>query len=90
MRAIQIGLMFICLLMLSGCSSTPPPKEIVTVTKVVKVLPPAHLMNVCQQPQTNVVTNADLLRFSVRAHNALVMCNLDKKALRQWLLIQQQ
>ncbi|WP_353805725.1 hypothetical protein [Pseudoalteromonas sp.] len=76
--------------MLSACSTTPPQKQIVTVTKVVKVAPPAHLMNVCRPPQQSVVTNADLLKFSIRAHNALVMCNLDKKALREWLLLQQQ
>ncbi|WP_418889448.1 hypothetical protein [Pseudoalteromonas tetraodonis] len=75
--------------MLSGCSTTQQEPQIITVTKVVKSLPPAHLMNVYQPPPTNVDTNADLLRFSVRKHNALVMCNLDKKALRQWLLTQQ-
>ncbi|WP_425320189.1 Rz1-like lysis system protein LysC [Pseudoalteromonas ulvae] len=54
-----------------------------------KVLPPNHLLKACERPVMDVVTNADLLRFGIVMNNALVMCNLDKKALQQWLLIQQ-
>jgi hypothetical protein len=58
---------------------------VITIIKQVPALPPKHLLSPCETISTEVKTNSDLLRFSIKAHNALVMCNLDKAALNKWI-----
>ncbi|WP_212748552.1 Rz1-like lysis system protein LysC [Pseudoalteromonas ruthenica] len=70
--------------MLAGCSQTPLPPKVVTITKEVPKLPPIHLLNDCLASQPSFQTNGDLLRFAIQSHNQNVLCSLDKAALREW------
>ena len=63
-------------LLATGCAITPP--------LVVKLLPPADLLQDCLAPTYTVVTNGDLATGIMLERNALALCNIDKASLRAW------
>ena len=74
----QISLLFCTALIagLMGCATAPPV--------VLKLLPPADLLQECVAPTYSVVTNADLASGILLERNALAICNIDKASLRAW------
>jgi hypothetical protein len=62
-------------LSLVGCSTTP---------SIQWAYPPAELMADCSIPMTPIPTNGDLARRDAARKAALVACNADKAALREW------
>lgn len=62
-------------LLLCGCGAT---------TQYLLALPPAELLQDCPIPMDPIPTNADLARRDAARKAALVSCNDDKAALREW------
>lgn len=73
----RILLLISTLAVLAGCSTTP---TYVTVRE----LPSPELTADCPEPKARVATNADLAWTIIEYRKALRLCNLDKKALREW------
>ncbi|MGI3041158.1 Rz1-like lysis system protein LysC [Shewanella algae] len=84
MKMHRLGLSLLFLMSLIGCSGTTPIVRTVTVTETVYVLPPESLMSRCEIPVYQGKTNQELYRYSNQAIAALVRCNVDWKALRDW------
>lgn len=63
------------LVLLTGCASVP---------SVQKLKPPELLLADCQVPTIVANTNGDLARSAQDLRYALVLCNNDKAALREW------
>lgn len=74
--------MTICLMLLSGCSTT----EYVTVTETVvkKQYPPEHWLAECGSPVFIGNSNQDLMDYVLVMRTALNKCNEDKAALKEW------
>nr|WP_273047517.1 hypothetical protein [Pseudoalteromonas sp.] len=70
--------------MLSACSGLPSEPRVITVNKVVYVLPPEHLLQECTVTNNKLDTNGELLALAVKLNNQNVLCNVDKAALRKW------
>lgn len=70
-------------MMLNACSTPPEIRQIIR-TKTEYVFPPDALMAECQVRPVNVETNRDLVVLAVKRNNELMLCNLEKKALREW------
>lgn len=83
-RKIKAGLLVMCLLMLSGCS-TPPEPIIVTKVETHYLRLPAVLMRACPipEPTTNLRGNSDLSNHILQLYAALDSCNTDKSDLRK-------
>lgn len=64
------------LLLVVGCA-TPVPQ-------VVRILPPAELLQDCPVPQVQLRTNGDMANHIMDLRSALKVCNNDKAALRDW------
>jgi len=64
----------VCLL--AGCASPVP--------QVIRILPPAELIQDCPVPQVKLRTNGDMANHIVDLRSALKSCNNDKAALRDW------
>ena len=56
----EVGLILLCLMMLSGCSSTPPIARTVVTKQTQYVLPPQSLMSQCLPAECSSDANADL------------------------------
>lgn len=69
--------LFSTLVVLAGCSTTP---SVITVRE----LPSPELLAECAEPKARVATNADLAWTIIEYRKALRLCNVDKKALREW------
>lgn len=69
--------LFSTLVVLAGCSTTP---SIITVREV----PSPELVADCPEPIPRLETNADLAWTIIEYRKALRLCNIDKKALREW------
>lgn len=61
--------------LLSGCASTPV---------YVREVPPAALLEPCEEPASTLETNKDLAEWALALRTALRVCNNDKEALRHW------
>lgn len=66
------------LILLPACSTAPRQ------TEVVRELPPVELMRDCPTPNVDVTSNGALASTLLRYVDALALCNIDKKALREW------
>lgn len=73
----RILLLISTLAVLTGCSTTP---SIITVREV----PSPELVADCPEPIPRLETNADLAWTIIEYRKALRLCNIDKKALREW------
>jgi hypothetical protein len=73
----RILLLISTVVLLAGCS-TPP--SIITVREV----PSPELVADCPEPIPRLETNADLAWTIIEYRKALRLCNIDKKALRDW------
>lgn len=73
--------MSLCLLLCASCS----PKQIVTEPEVIRLAPPALLLQPRPEPQcrNTAKTNGDLLRCYGQYQDALRAANADKAALNQ-------
>jgi hypothetical protein len=71
---------------LTGCGKRLEVRPtIVTETRVEKVQVPAELLEPCAEPDLDQLeTTADLERVAIDAIVALVFCNADKTAIREW------
>lgn len=83
-RKIKTGLLVMCLLMLSGCS-TPPEPIIVTRVETHYLRLPAALLRSCPipEPLTNLRKNSALNNHILQLYAALASCNQDKADLRK-------
>jgi hypothetical protein len=63
-------------LLLASCASVAPGPQ--------RILPPADLLQTCQEPVGDVRTNGGLVRYIQALREALWGCNRDKEALRDW------
>lgn len=72
--------MSLCLLLCASCS----PKQIVTEPEVIRLAPPAQLVQPTPEPQcrNTAKTNGDLLRCYGQYQDALRAANADKAALK--------
>ncbi|MBU4192890.1 MAG: hypothetical protein KUA35_09065 [Pseudodesulfovibrio sp.] len=71
--------MVLCLTLCAACSGRP---KVVTVTEVVRVVPPAHLMAPTPLPScASASTNGDLLQCAQERLEALQRANADKEAI---------
>lgn len=66
------GLLALCL---TACAGPSP---------ILRETPPPHLLADCPVPTSPLRTNADLARWALELREALGLCNLDKRALREW------
>ncbi len=82
---LNILLMLIFLMILSGCSSEPPIVRTVTTKQTVYVMPPAELISRCRIPEFSGNTNSDHLEFSLLLIRELQQCNVDWAALHRWI-----
>lgn len=62
-------------LLLAGCATAP---------EIQVLVPPAELLADCPIPMDPIPTNGDLARRDAARKAALVRCNNDKAALREW------
>ncbi|WP_371870491.1 Rz1-like lysis system protein LysC [Neiella marina] len=86
MNTFKAGLLSLCLLLLSACSTTPEPiVKTVTVVQVQKLQPPQQLMQACPMPAMTVTTNQDLVILIGELYQALATCDFDKQQLRDWV-----
>lgn len=77
----MIGLTLLSLMLCAACSSKP---RVVTVHKVERVAPPAHLMEPTPVPDCSAArTNEDLLDCVLDTREALKRANADKTAIKQ-------
>ena len=67
------ALILAAVLVLSGCTAT-----------TVKLYPPQELLADCTPGILAFDTNEDVAVSAVRLAGALKLCNIDKKALRDW------
>lgn len=74
-RVLAFSVLLIAGIWSAGC--TVPPVYI-------RELPPAVLLEDCEEPAPDVSTNAGLAQYALRLRSALRMCNNDKEALRDW------
>ena len=80
-RILAIGLILLCLILFAACSSKP---RVVTMTEVVRVKPPSHLMEPTPEPDCSQArTNGDLVQCIVDYRAALRRSNADKVAMAQ-------
>ena len=75
------------LLILSGCATTTRVQQVVVKEEVlVKITPPVELVADCEHPDDPVNPRyADLVLWINEYRNALVLCNMDKQKIRQWM-----
>lgn len=64
------------LLFLAACA-TPAPQT-------VRSLPPAELLQPCEEPAGALSTTGDLIPYVLDLREALRACNRDKSLLREW------
>jgi hypothetical protein len=76
MRLINLAAVIAVLMALSGCQALAPT--------VLKLMPPAELLQDCPSPEYSVRSNGDLAKAILAERNALALCNNDKGALRRW------
>ncbi len=76
----EIGLILCFLLMLPACS----PRT-VTKYQVVTVEPPADLLQDTQVAQWTPKTNGQLIKWAMERDKALMQCNADKQAVREYV-----
>jgi hypothetical protein len=78
-KKLAIGLALLCLPLCVSCSSSKP--KVVTVTEIVRVVPPAHLMEPTPEPDcSNATDNAGLFQCAQDRLEALRRSNADKAA----------
>lgn len=61
---------------LAACA-TPAPQ-------MARILPPAELLQPCEEPQHALSTTGDLVPYALDLREALRACNQDKRLLREW------
>ena len=71
-KLLLTGLLALCL---TACAAP---------SSVIRETPPALLLADCPVPCSVLKTNADLARWALELREALGLCNLDKRALREW------
>lgn len=76
----RTGLMLCFLLMLPACS----PKT-VTKYQAVPVEPPADLLQDTEVVQWTPKTNGQLMQWAMERDKALMQCNADKQAVREYI-----
>ena len=76
MRLINLAAVIAAFMALSGCAALSPT--------VLKLMPPAELLQACPSPEYPVGTNGQLAAGILAERNALALCNNDKAALREW------
>lgn len=69
------GVLVALLGLLVGCSAP---------LKTIRLLPPNELVQDCIAPEVVAGTNKDLANSIILLGDALELCNIDKKALRDW------
>jgi hypothetical protein len=62
------------LAVLTGCATT----------EIVRDTPPPELLRDCPLPLVDIRTNGGLAQGLLSYHDALIRCNIDKQALREW------
>lgn len=74
------------LLFLTACKTlSDKPQEPLVVKVTVPTLPPPELLRECPVPSMDVIkTNQDLVVWAKQTKDELLLCNLDKKVLRDW------
>jgi len=75
-----LGLLSLCLLL---CASCCPAPSVVTVPQVIRVTPPAFLMDATPEPFCDPATNSDLWECFTATRSALRKANADKAAIRE-------
>ena len=76
----RIGLVFVFLLLFSGCAGA-----VREVVRVEVLTPPTVLMMETPMPEIRGETNGDLMRWALELRAALRMANTDKAAARAWV-----
>lgn len=69
------------LVSLTACATA---SKIKTVEVPKPVYPPDELLQNCPIPQSELITNEDLAKWSKAMKDRLKECNVDKEALRAW------
>lgn len=69
-------LIFLVIPFLAACA-TPVPQA-------VRILPPAELLQPCEEPRQELSTTGDLIPYVLDLREALRGCNRDKSLLREW------
>lgn len=69
-----------CLMLLAGCST----HKVLTKTEMVKMLPPATLLQACPLPLWIGRTNQDLAVYILELQSIIKQCDNDKALLREW------
>ncbi len=78
-RCLRTGLTLCFLLMLPACSKT------LTRYQAVPVEPPADLLQDTEVVNWTPKTNGQLLRWAMERDKALMQCNADKAAVREYI-----
>lgn len=74
-RVLALIVLLIASVWASGCAAPPV---------YVRELPPAVLLEDCEEPVSTLETNKDLAQWALALRSALRVCNNDKQALRDW------
>lgn len=80
----EVGLILLCLMMLSGCSSTPPIARTVVTKQTQYVLPPQSLMSQCLPAECSSDANADLPDCIIQLLAVISKCDTDWQNLETW------
>ncbi len=75
-RLYAIGATSLCLMLCAACSKAVEAP----VPRIVRVMPPAHLLTATPEPVFTGSDNAALLDWALDNRDALRMCNADKDA----------
>lgn len=75
-RPLKLVSAHVLLALAAGCAALPGPP--------VKMLPPAELLQACQEPPGDAQTNGSMAVWLQGLRGALAACNADKAALREW------
>ena len=85
MKLLVLGPVLLYLLMLCGCSTKPAEVRTVTVTKTVKVLPPANfLTSGCELQPFNGATNLEHLRYTLQLITDIKICDTEVQRYQKW------
>lgn len=84
MTKLAVGLILLCLMMFSGCSSTPPIVRTVVTKQTQYVLPPQSLMSQCLPAECSSDANADLPDCIIQLLALISKCDTDWQNLETW------
>ena len=80
----EVGLILLCLMMLSGCSNTPPIARTVVTKQTQYVLPPQSLMSQCLPAKCSSDANADLPDCIIQLLAVITKCDTDLHNIETW------